>query len=396
MSRGVLALVAIGALGGCAVRAVTAPGNVPPHNAAQSAHDLNSVLARPHSTLALSVAHGLASAYVQSPLQPLPRRRFDVLLSVLRHAPSEERTGALDALVPLRRWHPAMVKALAATGPHTMPEGVEAGLARGLTSGDRAEVTAVFRALVSTLGSDGTAWTSQLADLARENRCPLLSLRDWAALARSSSGHGDHLPCTPSPAMRAMRVRWQEQGPAAVFSDLDAGRIAVEDVIPDAATRDAPAAPLWSSASVLELIRRVRALPSGRRELAAMYLPEAAARAPESASVSSALLDLARSSRQGSRAALMDSLQQRTSSLSEASLGELWDLRRAELGLVDLESGDRRLAPTGALRLFAWTRLSSIATNRVKVTRWRDHERARGATTRFAAIATGAETTDAA
>ncbi len=40
--------------------------------------------------------------------------------------------------------------------------------------------------------------------------------------------------------------------------------------------------------------------------------------------------------------------------------------------------------------------LSSIATNRVKVTRWRDHERARGATTRFAAIATGAETTDAA
>jgi len=40
--------------------------------------------------------------------------------------------------------------------------------------------------------------------------------------------------------------------------------------------------------------------------------------------------------------------------------------------------------------------LSSIATNRVKMTKWRDHERARGAPTRFAAIETGAETADAA
>jgi hypothetical protein len=39
--------------------------------------------------------------------------------------------------------------------------------------------------------------------------------------------------------------------------------------------------------------------------------------------------------------------------------------------------------------------MSSIATNTVNVTKWPIHERARGATTRFAAIKTGAETADA-
>jgi len=40
--------------------------------------------------------------------------------------------------------------------------------------------------------------------------------------------------------------------------------------------------------------------------------------------------------------------------------------------------------------------MSSIAANRVKMTKWRDHERARRAATRFAAIEMGAETADAA
>lgn len=279
---------------------------------------LLALLARPHTTLLAEAAHGFASEYIAEPLQPIPERRFDVLLSLMRDAPESERADAIAVLRELRHWHgPIAWRIWDRSIWPTLEPGDDAPLVAALTSGSRAQVTEVYGRVTAYLRPQNPEsrrlWAQRLEALARAGRCPVLSLAKWDAFA----GKGDDPPrppssklaCAPSDEAEERIDSWHYRGPEVLLSDLDAGRVALEDAMPHVLnTHGAQGAARWPTDAIVVLARRIRTLPNARREVALLFLAQVVARVEPNAALGDALVELLRDVPVGSKSWVMQAL----------------------------------------------------------------------------------------
>ncbi|NOU29597.1 MAG: hypothetical protein HOO96_16965, partial [Polyangiaceae bacterium] len=354
---------------GCAAHRGKAPAvattRAPP--AAPADTTLQTFLTQPHATLLTNALHGLAQAYVTQPLQPLPMRRFKVLLSVLRSATQEERAAALPVLGGMRHWHRSMADTLWPEGPGAVelelsPVEQEA-LVAGFTSGTRAETTALYQQVAPHVHIQGalSPWLLRLEGLASTGRCPVLPLPTWDSLAQARTPDRWDTPLPPKPVActptgeEAERIdAWHYRGHEALFADLDQGRIALEDALPHVlASRERQSQAHWPSEAIRLLVHRVRALPAERRAVAVLWVPAMAERVEPTPALFAEVRQLTRETPVGSRGALLSYLHEHT---SEANRGELTRLGRQEI-LPEVEGAALwpNLSAENALRLLGRT-----------------------------------------
>lgn len=322
---------------------------------------LQTFLSQPRATLLTRVLHDLAQVYVAQPLQPLPERRFAVLLSVLASATPEERTAALPVLGGMRNWHRAMAHTFWPEGPGAVELELspveEEALVAAFTSGTRAETTALYQQIAPQVHSALSPWVLRLEGLASSGRCPVLPLRTWDGLAQVRTPDRWDTPqppkpvaCTPSAEAVERIDAWHYRGHEALFADLDQGRVALEDALPHVlASRGAQSQARWPSEAVRQLVHRVRALPVARRAVAVLWVPAMVERVEPTQALFAEVRELTRETPVGSRGALLGYLHEHT---SEADRGELTRLGRQEI-LPEAE-GDAiwpKLSAENALRI---------------------------------------------
>ncbi len=312
-----------------------APAAEPANPALQA---LQTFLTQPHPTLLTSALHELARVYVAQPLQPLPPRRFAVLLSVLASATPEERAAALPVLGSMRQWHRSMADTLWPEGPRAVELSPleEEALVAAFTSGARAETTALYRQIAPFLHDALSPWVLRLEGLASSGRCPVLPLRTWESLAqvRTPDRWNTPLPskpvaCTPSGEVAERIDAWHYRGHEALFADLDQGRFALEDALPHVlASRGDQSQAQWPNEAIRLVVHRVRALPAERRAVAVLWVPDMAERTEPTPALFEELLQLTRETPVGSRGELLGYLHAHT---AEARRGELTRLGRQEI-----------------------------------------------------------------
>lgn len=301
---------------------------------------LQTFLIQPHPTLLTHVLHDLAQAYQAQPLQPLPTRRFQVLLSVLSSATPEERAAALPVLGGMRRWHRSMAYTFWPEGPGAVeidfsPLEQEA-LVAAFTSGTRAETTALYQQIAPHLRGALSPWVLRLEGLASSGLCPALPLRTWDHLAEVPAADQWDTPlppkpvhCTPNAEQTARIEAWHYRGHEALFTDLDEGRIAIEDALPHVlARREGQSEARWPVEAVRLLVHRVRALPAERRAVATLWVPAMVERVEPTPALFAEVRALTRETPVGSRGALLGYLHEHT---TEAERGELTRLGRQEI-----------------------------------------------------------------
>ncbi len=326
---------------------------------------LQTFLSQPHATLLTNVLHDLAQAYVTQPLQPLPERRFEVLLSVLAGATPEERTAALPVLGGMRNWHRAMAYTFWPEGPGAveieLSPGEQEALVAAFTSGTRAETTALYQQIAPQVHSALSPWVLRLEGLASSGRCPVLPLRTWESLVEvhtpdrwDTPPPSKPVPCTPTGEEAERIDAWHYRGHEALFADLDQGRVALEDALPHVlASHGVQGQARWPSEAVRQLVHRVRALPVARRAVAVLWVRAMAERVEPTPALFEELLQLIRETPVGSRGALLGYLHEHT---SEADRGELTRLGRQEI-LPEAEglALSPKLSAENALRILGRT-----------------------------------------
>jgi hypothetical protein len=301
---------------------------------------LQTFLTQPHPTLLTRVLHDLAQAYVAQPLQPLPIRRFQILLSVLSSATPEERAAALPVLGGMRHWHRSMAHTFWPEGPGAVEIDLspleQEVLVAAFTSGTRAETAALYQQVAPHVYGALSPWVLRLEGLASSGRCPALPLRTWDHLAEVPAANQwdtppppKPVPCTPNAELTARIDAWHYRGHEALFADLDEGRVALEDALPHVlARREGQSEARWPTEAVRLLVHRVRALPAERRAVAVLWVPSMAERVEPTPTLFAEVRQLTRETPVGSRGALLGYLHEHT---SEADRGELTRLGRQEI-----------------------------------------------------------------
>lgn len=348
---------------GCAAHRGQAPAvattRSPP--AAPPDTTLQTFLAQPHPTLLTNALHGLAQAYGAQPLQPLPARRFEVMLSVLGSATPEERAAALPIIAAMRHWHLAMAGYFWPDAPRAVTLALSPleseTLVAGFTAGSRAEIAALYQVLAPGVHDALSPWVLRLPALAAAGKCPPLPLHVWDTLATLPATQTWDTPpppkavaCAPNPALMERIDAWHYRGHEELFADLDRGRVALEEALPHVLSRrEGQSEARWPSEAVRVLVHQVRALPAERRAVAVLWVPPMVERTETTPALFAEVRQLTRETPIGSRWALLAYLHEHT---SEGERPELTRLGRREL-LPESEASP--LSPDDALRLLGRT-----------------------------------------